>query len=94
MIRVRVFLACVLACLCLPSGGAGAQVVTEFSAGITANAASLGITAGPDGNLWFAEQTGNRIARIITPGPALLSAVSRKVHGAAGTFDPPLTLAP
>ena len=69
-----------------------AGVVTEFSAGISAGAALVGITAGPDGNLWFTEFFGDRIGRITTPPPALLSAVSRKVHGAAGTFDLPLSL--
>ena len=135
----RILLGCMLASLCLLSGGAWAQVVTEFSAGITAGAAPYGITAGPDGNLWFTEEGGNRIGRItpsgvvtefsagitanaqlefITPGPdgnlwfteqsgnrigrittgavgappVFLGAVSRKVHGGAGTFELPLSL--
>jgi hypothetical protein len=50
----RVLVGGMLASLCVLSDGAWAQVVTEFSAGITANAAPIGITAGPDGNLWFA----------------------------------------
>ncbi len=73
-----------------PSG-----IVTEFSAGISTNAAPFGITAGPDGNLWFTELGGSRIGRITTvpvPPPSLLAAVSRKAHGAAGTFDLPLSL--
>jgi hypothetical protein len=70
-----------------PSG-----VVTEFRTGLTAGAAPLGVIAGPDGNLWFAEFFGDRIGRITTPPPAMLTAVSRKVHGAAGTFDLPLSL--
>jgi streptogramin lyase len=57
-----------LASLCLLSGGAYAQVVTEFSAGISAGSAPFGITAGPDGNLWFTEQQGNRIGRITPNG--------------------------
>ncbi len=57
-----------LASLCLLSGGAWAQVVTEFSAGISAGANPHGITAGPDGNLWFTEETGNRIGRITPLG--------------------------
>ncbi len=67
-------------------------IVTEFSAGISAFSGPLGITAGPDGNLWFAEWFGNRIGRLTTPPPALMGAVSRKVHGAAGTFDLPLSM--
>ena len=42
------------------SGGS----ITEFAAGITAGAAPNAIASGPDGNLWFSESTGNRIARI------------------------------
>jgi hypothetical protein len=73
-----------------PSG-----IVTEFSAGISTNASPYGIAAGPDGNLWFTEVSGSRIGRITTgSSPALLSAASRKIHGAAGTFDLPLTLLP
>ena len=30
----------------------------------TSNSVPDGITAGPDGNLWFTEQTGNKIGRI------------------------------
>ena len=56
------------AMLSLVAGAAQAQVVTEFSAGITAAATPIGITAGPDGNLWFTEQNGNRIGRITTAG--------------------------
>jgi virginiamycin B lyase len=33
----------------------------------TANSYPFGITAGPDGNLWFTENFGNKIGRI-TPG--------------------------
>src|SRR5215470_14909760 len=48
---------------------AGADVViTEFSAGITAGAGLGGITAGPDGNLWFTEQGIDRIGRITPAG--------------------------
>src|SRR4030095_2967009 len=53
---------------CLLSGGVGAQLVTEFSAGITAGATPQGITGGPDGNVWFTEFFGNRIGRITPPG--------------------------
>ena len=40
------------ALLGLSSAVAQAQVITEFSAGITASARPYGITTGPDGNLW------------------------------------------
>src|ERR1039457_4441892 len=52
----------------LGSGSAQAQVVTEFSAGITAGAAPEGVTAGPDGNLWFTEFSIGRIGRITPLG--------------------------
>lgn len=43
-------------------------VVTEFSTGITSGAEVYGIEAGSDGNLWFTELSGGRIARITTSG--------------------------
>ena len=64
----RILLGCMLASLCLLSGGVRAQVVTEFSAGISAFAGPFGITAGPDGNLWFTEFSGHRIGRITPLG--------------------------
>ena len=67
-------------------------VITEFNAGISAVATPIGITTGPDGNLWFTEIDGDRIGRIGVP--VALGAVSRKVHGAAGTFDLPLSPVP
>jgi virginiamycin B lyase len=56
-----------------------AGVVTEFSTGITSggfnpdngqplHAEPVGITAGPDGNLWFTEFATNRVGRITTAG--------------------------
>jgi virginiamycin B lyase len=42
--------------------------VTEFSAGISRGASPLGITAGPDGNVWFTEPERNRIGRITPKG--------------------------
>src|SRR5450755_2804878 len=56
------------ALLGLSSGAAQAQVVTEFSAGITAGAGPVGITAGPDGNLWFTENNHDKIGRITPLG--------------------------
>jgi len=43
-------------------------VVTTFSAGIETNSDVKGITAGPDGNIWFTEETGRQIGRITTSG--------------------------
>ena len=64
----RIVLGCILASFVFLAGGAGAQVVTEFSAGITPSAGLGGITAGPDGNLWFTEQSANQIGRITPQG--------------------------
>jgi streptogramin lyase len=54
----------------LTCGAAHAQVVTEFGAGITGGATPLGITTGPDGNIWFTEEApiANRIGRITPLG--------------------------
>jgi streptogramin lyase len=46
------------------ASGAQAQVVTEFSSGITAGSHPWGIAVGPDGNLWFTENNGHKIGRI------------------------------
>src|SRR4029453_18259009 len=80
----RVIQACMLASLCLLAGGAWAQVVTEFSAGITAGAAPNFITAGPDGNLWFTELFGNRIGRITPAG--VVTELSAGITAAAAPF--------
>ena len=82
MRRCRVLLGCMLVSLCVVSGGASAQVVTEFTAGITASSQPSRITAGPDGNLWFAESNSDRIGRITT-GAAILPPTIAKSFGAA-----------
>jgi streptogramin lyase len=45
-------------------------IITEFSTGITSGASPQGIAAGPDGNIWFAEDTRpvGRIAKITPDG--------------------------
>ena len=64
----RILLGSTLASLCLVSGGGGAQVITEFSSGITPAAQPRGITAGPDGNLWFTETATGKIGKITPTG--------------------------
>ena len=44
-----------------------AGLITEFT-GMTVGAGPSGITAGPDGNLWFTELNGDRIGRITPAG--------------------------
>src|SRR5574337_476468 len=48
-------------------GAAGAATITEFPV-TTASSQPLGITAGPDGALWFTEFAGKKIGRITTAG--------------------------
>ena len=43
-------------------------VITEYSAGISLNATACLIAWGPDGNMWFTEQTLPGIARITPQG--------------------------
>src|SRR5436309_13520077 len=64
----RIVLGCILASLGFLAGGAGAQIITEFSAGISAGAGLANIIAGPDGNLWFTEANIDRIGRITPSG--------------------------
>ena len=79
-----------LSLLGLCTGAARAQVVTEYSTGITAGAQPYGITAGPEGNIWFAERNGNRIGRI-TP----LGVVTEFSAGITGGAQPiTITLGP
>jgi len=42
------------------------QVITEFTVP-TGSSFPLGIAAGPDGALWFTENSANKIGRITTP---------------------------
>ena len=62
--RLSLSLALLGACL---AGAARAQTITEFPIP-TANTDPVGITAGPDGNLWFTEFSVGKIGRITTSG--------------------------
>jgi len=57
-----------LAAFVLVADPAHAQSVREYSAGITQAPSPRGIVLGHDGNIWFTEQTGNRIGRITPAG--------------------------
>lgn len=61
----------------------GAPAITEYSSGISASSTPYGIASGPDGNLWFTEQTGNRIARITPSGT-----VTEFSTGITGAVEP------
>lgn len=56
--------------LLTPTASAATPTAMEFSTGISPNSGPYGITTGPDGNLWFTERIGDRVARI-TPGGAV-----------------------
>jgi streptogramin lyase len=69
--RVVAALGCAFATAVATPAIAGADpvgTVTEFSAGITSASEPYDIVAGPDGNLWFTELGGNRVARMTPTG--------------------------
>src|SRR4051812_33013113 len=41
---------------------------TEFSGGMSPSGAPQGVTAGPDGNVWFTETNANRVGRMTPAG--------------------------
>lgn len=45
-----------------------AVVITEFSEGLVSGSGPSGITAGPDGNLWFTDNNANKIGQITPDG--------------------------
>src|SRR5438105_2634421 len=66
---VRLLMVASLGVLLLTSAvGAAAATITEFSVGVTPGSGPAGITAGPDGNLWFTENGGGRIGKITPAG--------------------------
>ena len=69
-VRVRALLAmvCVAVGALSSASLASAATITEFSAGIPSFSGVHGIATGPDGNLWFTEETFNRIGRITPSG--------------------------
>jgi streptogramin lyase len=84
-IRVSVVVALAAGTLLATASGSSAIVITEFSPGISPGANPYGITAGPDGSMWFAEQGGNHIGRIrpsdgsITEFSQGVTAISREI---------------
>jgi streptogramin lyase len=65
---VVVVLSLILASILFLGPEAGAATRFREVAIPTANSSPVGITAGPDGNLWFTENAGNKIGRITTTG--------------------------
>jgi streptogramin lyase len=71
--RVSIAMAALAAALCsaaVATAGTIGPVVAEFQTGLTPNVALWGITAGPDGNVWFTEESNNAVGRI-TPGAVI-----------------------
>ncbi len=64
---VQVIRSVLLWMVLLPAVRSPLGQITEFPIP-TANSSPTGIAAGPDGNLWFTELTGNKIGRITTSG--------------------------
>jgi streptogramin lyase len=52
----------------MKSAPLSAGTVTEYKISTTFNSEPVGITSGPDGNLWFTESHGNNIGTITTSG--------------------------
>jgi streptogramin lyase len=64
---LRLVVIVIVSWACGRSGIAGAQSFKE-SAVTTAGGKPAGITFGPDSNLWFTEEAGNKIGTITTSG--------------------------
>jgi streptogramin lyase len=73
-VRTRISLAAALCALLLGAGTALATsdgpAVSEFGAGLSDNVGLWGITTGPDGNVWFTEESLGGVGRI-TPGAVI-----------------------
>jgi hypothetical protein len=68
------------------NGGTASQAFDALVAGMNVGASYV--------DIHDSVYPGGEIRGVPTPSPILQSAVSRKVHGGAGTFDLPLTLVP
>jgi streptogramin lyase len=75
-VRVRISIAIALCAAVLGPGASaamatgGGPVVSEFGTGLSVGVGLWGIAPGPDGNLWFTEETLNAVGRI-TPGAVI-----------------------
>ena len=74
LVRGRITIAmAIFASLAVPGAAlatTGGPVISEFETGLTAGVGLWGIAPGPDGNLWFTEETNNAVGRI-TPGAVI-----------------------
>ena len=76
-------LLCVVASVALGWPAAARAQITEFPIP-TANSGPFGITAGPDGALWFTEGSGNKIGRITTAGAFSEFSIPTTASGPSG----------
>lgn len=72
--------------------GVSGQTVTEFPIP-TAGSLPQGITAGPDGNLWFVENAGGQIGRITTGAGEVTPTITPTITQTP-TITPTVTLTP
>jgi virginiamycin B lyase len=96
--RLVALLTAMLVCICLLSlstAPAWAKVgtITEFPIP-PAESDPEGITAGPDGNLWFTLSFGNSIGRITTGGSTTLFALPRTCQNRFGCQPEGITAGP
>jgi virginiamycin B lyase len=71
-LRMSIVWLCVVAFLGTGTAVAttGGPSISEFEAGLTPGVALWGVTPGPDGNIWFTEESNNAVGRI-TPGAVI-----------------------
>lgn len=69
----------------LPAASAATADVTEYSDGISGGASPYGIATGPDGNLWFTENTGGRIGRL-DPTTGVVTEFSAGISSSPGLW--------
>jgi streptogramin lyase len=83
--KLEILVCAIMLAMVEPPSTASAATVTEFPI-TTADSTPCGITGGPDGNLWFTEQSGNRIGRITPAG-----VITEFPLPAAGSFPEAIT---
>jgi streptogramin lyase len=77
--------------LAAPSAFALSGKITEFAI-LTAGSLPVGITSGPDGNLWFTESGGNQIGRITPAAPSPRSRSRRRLASPHGSRRGPMAI--
>jgi len=71
--RAPIALVVVLLALSGGASAAAAPAITEYSGGLSEEAAPRGIVAGPEGNLWFTQSAGTFAIDRVTPGGVITS---------------------